>query len=124
MRKVSDTEGELIFYQRPDHAGPKESRYFLVPTSCPDALRENLALAYGVIGRVRKLRVLFGVGRTRIHLDRVEGLGDFLELEVVMTEHESLETGRSIAQELLQTLGVSSEQLVSCAYVDLLEHKR
>jgi len=59
-----------------------------VPTAAPDALREALTLAYGVIGRVRKVRTLFMAGRTRIHLDRVEGLGEFLELEVVLAEHE------------------------------------
>ncbi len=124
LRKLSDTEGELIFYQRPDQAGPKVSSYFLAPTSSPEALREMLALAYGVIGRIRKKRTLFMVGRTRIHLDQVEGLGDFLELEVVMGAEEALETGTRIAKELLRKLGVSTEQLVSCAYLDLLANKR
>jgi len=120
LRKLSDTEGELIFYQRPDRAGPKESFYLRVPTASPDTLRDVLGLAYGVIGRVRKDRTLFLFGRTRIHLDRVADLGDFLELEVVMADNEPVEAATVLALEIIQKLQVSNDQLVSGAYVDLL----
>ncbi len=89
LRAFSDGTGELIFYRRADDTGPKESFYVISPTSSPDTLRDALGLAYGVIGRVRKQRLLFMAGRTRIHLDRVEGLGEFLELEVVLRDGES-----------------------------------
>jgi predicted adenylyl cyclase CyaB len=120
LRAFSETEGELIFYQRPDVAGPKESSYIVSPTKSPDTLRAALSLAYGQIGRVRKHRTLFLVGRTRIHLDRVEGLGDFLELEVVLEQGQSAQAGAAVAEELLIKLGISSEQLVKEAYVDLI----
>jgi len=120
LRAFSETSGELIFYQRPDVAGPKESFYVISPTASPDTLRESLSLAYGVSGRVRKHRTLFLAGRTRIHLDRVDGLGDFLELEVVLAEGESAGAGTRIAHELLDKLGVSSQQLLEGAYIDLL----
>jgi len=120
LRALSKHEGQLIFYQRSDRAGPKESFYVISPTSSPDTLRQTLALAYGEGGRVRKHRTLFLVGRTRVHLDRVEGLGDFLELEVVLADSEPNETGISIAHELPEKLAVSLRQLVEEAYVDLL----
>ena len=123
LRAFSKTSGELIFYRRPDSAGPKESFYVISPTASPDTLREALSLAYGQAGRVRKHRTLFMVGRTRIHLDRVDGLGDFLELEVVLSEGESTETGMRIADELLARLGISSKQLIERAYVDLLRRQ-
>jgi adenylate cyclase class IV len=75
LRAFSANEGQLIFYQRPDQPGPKESFFLISPTSSPDTLREALSLAYGQAGRVRKYRTLYFVGRTRIHLDRVEDLG-------------------------------------------------
>lgn len=120
LRVFSDHDGQLIFYQRSDSAGPKESFYVISPTSSPDTLRQALSLAYGEGGRVRKHRTLFLVGRTRIHLDKVEGLGDFLELEVVLAEGESNETGVSVAHDLLRKLAVSNHQLIEEAYVDLL----
>ena len=120
LRAFSDDDGELIFYRRADAAGPKESFYLRAPTTAPRMLRESLALAYGQAGRVRKQRTLFLAGRTRIHLDRVEGLGDFLELEVVLAEGEPADAGVREAQALMHALGVEASQLVEGAYVDLL----
>jgi len=74
----------------------------------------------GEVGRVRKARTLFLVGRTRIHLDEVEGLGHFMELEVVLREGESTEAGVREAHGLMERLGVKAAQLIDRAYVDLL----
>ncbi len=120
LRAFSADAGELIFYRRPDRAGPKESSYTLAQTAAPERLREVLSLAYGTAGRVRKQRTLFHAGRTRIHLDRVRGLGDFLELEVVLADGETAESGIAVANDLLARLGIDSAQLVAGAYVDLL----
>jgi predicted adenylyl cyclase CyaB len=120
LRTFANGEGELIFYRRNDEQGPKESFYVRTPTAAPDSLREVLTLAYGQTGRVRKRRTLFLAGRTRIHLDVVESLGHFLELEVVLRENEFTEAGVREAEELMQRLGVSPSQLIDRAYVDLL----
>ena len=109
---------ELIFYRRADQSGPKESFYLRVPVSDPNAMRELLRTAHGEVGRVRKRRMLFLVGRTRIHLDSVQGLGEFLELEVVLQEGESVAQGVGEAQEIMAQLGVTAQQLIQGAYVD------
>ena len=123
LRTFANGEGELIFYRRSDQQGPKESFYVRTPTATPDSLRETLTLAYGQAGRVRKRRTLFLVGRTRIHLDIVENLGHFLELEVVLREDEFTEAGVREAEEIMQRLGVSPSQLIDRAYVDLLAER-
>jgi len=120
LRMFSASAGQLIFYRRANQAGPKESRFVISPTGSPDSLREALAMAYGAAGRVRKHRTLYIVGRTRVHLDRVEGLGDFLELEVVLAEGESADAGVKEARGLMATLGLADDQLVEGAYVDLI----
>ena len=120
LRAFADDRGELIFYRRANVSGPKESFYVRSPTSSPGTLRESLALAYGVAGRVRKQRTLFLCGRTRIHIDRVDGLGDFVELEVVLDEGESAEAGMGEAHDLMARLGIDAARLVEGAYVDLL----
>jgi predicted adenylyl cyclase CyaB len=120
LRTFSATEGELIFYQRANEQGPKESFYVRTPTSNPESLRECLSLAYGRVGRVVKHRTLYLVGRTRVHLDHVRGLGHFLELEVVLEENEPVEVGIGEAHSLMARLGVEPSQLVETAYVDLL----
>ncbi len=123
LRIFAGGEGELIFYRRSDEHGPKESFYVRTPTSAPDSLRQALTLAYGEVGRVRKQRTLFIAGRTRIHLDIVENLGHFLELEVVLREEESTQAGVREAEQLMQRLGVSTSQLIDRAYVDLLAER-
>jgi predicted adenylyl cyclase CyaB len=120
LRDFGDGRGELIFYRRADQAGPKTSFYAITPTASPDTLREVLTLAHGQTGRVVKRRTLWLVGRTRVHLDRVEGLGTFMELEVVLREDESAEAGQREAQTLMAALGISAETLIDGAYVDLL----
>ncbi len=120
LRDQSGAGAELIFYQRADERGPKESFYLRVPVPDPDALRELLQLAHGQVGRVRKRRVLFLIGRTRVHLDAVEGLGEFLELEVVLQDGEAAEAGIAEARRIMAQLEVTPQQLIEGAYVDLL----
>ena len=69
---------------------------------------------------MRKQRRLFLAGRTRIHLDRVESLGDFVELEVVLADGETAQAGEQEAIRLMAQLGIDSSQLIEHAYVDLL----
>ena len=120
LRAFSPSSGELIFYQRPQLNGPKLSLYHISPTKDPDSLRNTLALAYGILGTVQKLRTLYLLGNTRIHLDRVDGLGDFLELEVVLANNQSISSGESIALELMARIGILPGQLVSDSYLELL----
>lgn len=120
LRELAADRGELIHYDRPDQGGPKLSRYVIAPTSDPAALREALARACGVTGRVRKQRRLYLAGRTRIHLDRVEGLGNFLELEVVLAADDDLAGGEAEARRIMDALGVAEADLVEGAYVDLI----
>lgn len=120
LRRLSPTSGELIHYHRPDVAGPRTSEYTLVTTTEPDRLREALGAAYGVAGVVRKRRVVRMVGRTRVHLDEVAGLGAFVELEVVLADGEAAEDGVAEAHRLLAALGIPDDALVAGAYVDLL----
>ena len=120
LRAFSNDLGELIFYQRANQTGPKESFFLRSPTTSPENLRESLSLAYGQIGRIRKYRTLFLVGRTRVHLDRVEGLGHFLELEVVLVDDEPAEQGIREAGQLMEQLGIQASQLVEGAYLDLM----
>jgi predicted adenylyl cyclase CyaB len=121
LRELEHGCAELIAYERPDHAGPKLSSYVCCPCSDPKSLHEALSRSIGVRGVVEKHRQVIHIGQTRLHLDEVFGLGDFLELEVVLRENQSLEEGKAIALELMAAFGVESESLIDVAYIDLLE---
>jgi predicted adenylyl cyclase CyaB len=120
LREFAAGRGELIFYQRPDASGPKASQYDIAPTDAPAALRRVLEQALGAAGRVRKERTLYVIGRARVHLDRVEGLGEFVELEVVLAEGEAEASGLAEARRLMAALCIDETALVAEAYVDLL----
>jgi adenylate cyclase len=120
LRVLDGVQGQLIWYRRPDADGPTESDYSIVPIEQHDALRAVLADALGIAGTVRKTRTLYMVGRTRIHLDEVEGLGDFVEIEVVLGEGEPVDAGEAEARGLMDSLGIRQQDLVPAAYVDLL----
>ena len=121
LRVLAPDLGNLIYYERLDLDGPKRSDYHLAETRDPENLKIALSLALGIRGVVRKTRYLYMVGQTRIHLDEVEGLGYFMELEVVMREGQSDAEGQAIAEDLMHKLGVREEALVEGAYMDLLE---
>jgi adenylate cyclase class IV len=77
-----------------------------------------------VRGQVRTRREVFIVGRTRVHLDEVERLGSFVELEVVLEDGEPSQAGEADAQALMRALGLAPGALVPDAYIDLLERHR
>jgi predicted adenylyl cyclase CyaB len=121
LRQLGPQRGQLVYYQRGDSNGPKRSDYLIAETADPAALKAALSAALGVRGVVRKTRFLYLAGQTRIHLDQVEGLGDFMELEVVMRPDQTDTEGQAIAADLMVKLGVSESDLLEGAYMDLLE---
>jgi predicted adenylyl cyclase CyaB len=120
LRAFSARHGELIYYERSDEFGPTESRYLRVPCATPAAWRAVLGAALGIRGVVRKRREVYHIGQTRVHLDEVDRLGNFVEFEVVLTQDQTVEEGRSIARRLLATLNIHANHLIDCAYIDLL----
>lgn len=124
LRQFADGTAELIHYQRADVQGAKASDYVRVVAADPQALREALARGCGLLGRVRKTRWLVVAQEngfaTRIHLDRVEGLGDCMELEVMLQGGQTDSAGQQVADALMQRLGLEHAPRLACAYLDLL----
>jgi predicted adenylyl cyclase CyaB len=116
------SQAELIFYRRADVAGPKESQYIIHRTSDAQGLHAVLSAALGVRAVVRKRRTVYLIGPTRVHLDEVEGLGQFVELEVVLEGDQRASEGIAVARDLMAELGISQDGLVEKAYVDLLSN--
>jgi predicted adenylyl cyclase CyaB len=121
LRQFADGNAELIHYHRPDSDQAKASDYVRVTVAEPAAVREALNRACGESGRVLKRRWLLLVGQTRIHLDRVQGLGDFMELEVVLRDGQADAEGMAIAERLMAQLGLADAERLSGAYLDLAD---
>jgi adenylate cyclase, class 2 len=112
--------GELIFYLRADESGLRSSSYWRAPASDPEALGSLLGAAHGVTGVVTKRRRLFLYRNVRIHLDEVERLGSFVELESVLETAgaESPEEARALA-EVVAALGLAGRETIPGGYLDL-----
>ncbi|MFF2841668.1 class IV adenylate cyclase [Paenarthrobacter sp. NPDC057981] len=121
LRVLGENHGALIYYRRADDSGPKPSYYVHSETSDPEGLRSVLAIAYGEAGRVRKRRTVFRIGQTSVHLDQVDGLGDFVELEVSVGGALESDAAVSEALRLLVAFGIEDSALVKGAYLDLLD---
>jgi predicted adenylyl cyclase CyaB len=120
LRILTPEQAELILYERADVAAARCSHYLIARTTTPDALLEILRRTLGQIGVVRKTRILYQIGQTRVHIDHVEDLGDFLEFEVVLREEQTEDEGQQIVEALLREFGIDNEQLLREAYIDLL----
>ena len=124
LRRLAKDRGELIYYEREDRTGPSRSNFWITETGNPESLKTTLAAALGISGVVRKTRHLFMVGNTRVHLDEVQGLGKFVELEVVLGAGENSEDAERSARKLIEELGISEEDLLDGSYIDLFMDKR
>lgn len=118
--RVSEGEpGELIAYEREAGSDPRPSRYAIAPVPDPAAMEEVLARALPRLGVVMKIRELHRWRHTRIHLDRVERLGTFLELETLV-ESIGDEAARSEAEEAITFLELDRSAFLDRPYLELL----
>lgn len=121
LRQLQPNYGELIYYTRPDTPTAKESNYIISKTYEPMVLKEVLAAAWGILATVRKVRTLYRVGPTRIHLDEVLELGNFMELEYVLTDNEDRAKATEVVHKLMAHLEIPIDSLISVSYFDLLQ---
>jgi adenylate cyclase class 2 len=120
LREEPDAVATLIAYERPDLAGNKESRYRLVGVSDPAELRAALESVLGITVVVGKTRRLFIHEGVRIHLDRVEGLGDFVEFEAAAAQGEDPARFTTLLDDLRKRFSIRDEDLLRESYSDLL----
>lgn len=120
LRESSLGNHYLIWYHRPDRAGSRRSTYRLTPVPDPGAKARILSQAMGVKVVVRKERTLYLLGAVRIHLDRVEGLGDFLEFEAVLEDGAEEAEAHAQVEFLRREMGVGDEDLIEGSYSDLV----
>jgi homotetrameric cytidine deaminase len=111
LREQTPGETELIQYRRVDEAGPRTSEYRLVSVGEADSLREALDAALGTLAVVEKRRRLLLWEGVRIHLDEVEGLGSFVELEATDEDPDKVDRLRAELQ---------IDDLVAQSYSDLV----
>jgi len=117
----AEASAVLIGYTRPDLTGSRMSDYSISPIADPPTLRAALAATLGIRVVVEKRRTLYLLGATRIHLDRVVGLGAFIELETVLGELTGDDALAAEHRRIIVLLGLDRLPVIAGSYSDLLE---
>jgi predicted adenylyl cyclase CyaB len=120
LRLQPQRPAQLIAYERADAAQLRASDYRIVECDDGEGLLQLLTETLGEMGRVRKRRQLWMLDNVRLHLDDVEGLGTFLEIEAVLDESHAEEACHVAARAILGKLGLEQVPAESAAYIDLL----
>ncbi len=122
--REGNIENSLIYYDRPNQAGPKKSNYTLYHPKPDSSLKQLLIQANGVLVIVDKLRSIYFIDNVKFHVDEVKDLGNFMEIEAIDTDG-SLDEKKLLEQcyFYLDLLGIQEDDLIDNSYSDLLLHK-
>lgn len=122
--REGNVESCLVYYNRDDRPGPKPCRYHIVQfkPGAPEAARikELLTVSLGILCVVDKKREIYFIDQVKFHLDTVDKLGTFFEIEAIDTGGIGEETLRKQCEKYLSEIGIGEEQLVSVSYSDMI----
>lgn len=120
-------ENCIVWYERPDTAGPKRCDYIIEKYARGDtaltSLKAILTASVGVRAIVDKRREIYFIGRTKFHIDEVKGLGSFFEIEAIGGEGATVEDLRRECGRYLAELGIREGDLVEKSYGELVLEK-
>jgi predicted adenylyl cyclase CyaB len=121
LRK-GNIENNLIYYERNDQKGPKQSDFRLLPVHDHDAMLAILTASLGIKVVVEKFRSIYFLDNIKVHLDEVPGLGSFVEIEASNLHQTDLpvKTLRSQCASLMQSFGITEKDLLTNSYSDMI----
>lgn len=120
--REGNIENNLIYYKRDKQAGPKRSDVILYPGSKDPGLKQILSKTSGILVVVDKQRDIYFVDNVKFHIDEVNGLGSFIEIEAIGEKGEEPALDRQ-CRHYMKVLNIKDEQLLSVSYSDLLLEK-
>ncbi len=125
IREINNRYYELIYYQRPNKTGRKTSNYTIwrLSKARKKQIENIFVILFGIKVVVRKTRILWHYKNTRIHLDQVNTLGNFLEIETVLNGI-SKKQGEKEYFEIINFLELDNFKKIKVSYSDLLLRKR
>lgn len=117
--RKGDIENYLVFYRREEKSGPKTSEILLYETDQPEELNEVLKAALEVLAVVKKKREIYWLENIKIHLDKVKGLGKFIEIELDKTKEGSYSDKADVLN-LMEEFKIEEDDLMKRSYSDLI----
>jgi len=119
--REGNIENALIFYNRENIAGAKLSDVLLYPHSPDKTLKDILTKVHGVKVVVEKRRRIYFINNVKFHFDRVEGLGEFIEVEAIdNTGNNSTEKLKEQCDQYVAFFGIAPGDFIKESYSDML----
>lgn len=119
--REGNIENNLIFYERPDQSGPKNSHFHLVKVDDAKGLKEVLTRSMGVKVVVKKKREIYYISNVKFHIDEVPGLGSFVEIEAGNILADLIENElKEQCDFYMNEFGIRQEDLIEVSYSDML----
>lgn len=119
--REGNIENALINYDRENIAGAKESRVILYKHQPDTALKDILIHQLGIKVVVEKKRKIYFVENVKIHFDRVEKLGTFMEVEAIESgEYFSIDELKQQCHKYLHFFELPEGALIDKSYSDLI----
>ena len=119
--REGNIENTLIHYNRPNQAGPKNSQVTYQKLGPNTNLKEVLSAAMGVLAIVDKKREIYFVENVKFHIDEVQQLGAFVEIEAIDEQGtlgiDKLQTQCEYFMELFE---LATKDLIKVSYSDLI----
>jgi len=119
--REGNIENNLIFYNREDESGPKKSDCILYTPGDSTALKKILEKSLGIRTVVRKTREIWYLDNIKIHIDQLDKLGNFIEIEAKQEGKLTEADLYSQCHKLLSEFGIKEEELVSGSYSDMVD---
>jgi adenylate cyclase, class 2 len=120
LRQINNEQAELILYVRPNEASARKSLYTVTPVADAKLELERLGTESKLLCTVRKRRELYLWHNVRIHLDEVDGLGNFIELEGVVSPQADEQISRQHVDRLVAEFNITDANQLGVSYSDLL----
>lgn len=122
--RSGNIENTLIFYSRNDHSGPKQSHIVLSRLSQGNDIKDVLKASNGVMVEVDKKREIYFIDNVKFHLDTVNDLGTFIEIEAIDKTGEIGDKKLfEQCQYYMKLFSIADDALIHCSYSDLLMEK-
>ena len=121
--REGNIEHHLIHYSRENQAGPKKSIVTLYRPTPDSTLKEILTCSLGILTIVDKKREIYVIDNVKFHIDQVEGLGSFIEIEAIdNTGKIGKDKLKDQCEDYMELLRIQSTDLIDCSYSDMILH--
>jgi predicted adenylyl cyclase CyaB len=121
--REGNIENNLIHYCREDEVGPKKSIVTLHHSVAGSTLKGILTNSLGVLVVVEKVREIYFIDNVKFHIDTVNQLGTFVEIEAIdSNEAIGEETLQKQCEEYMNLFGIRAEDLINHSYSDMILH--